>query len=160
MFLQQHPPPPPPPRQSAKQTKDILDQLESLHLKVDQLEKQGSSKFLINITDISSVLNEKNVLELLTTCRCIAIILSFVPCLNIKNDSADEGLFCTVCECVPKYNFECGLSFDYSENLPSSFSYLKESVKRHIQNTTHNTTSALRISSQRSKRYCTNNLKM
>ena len=119
--------------QSAKQTKYILDQLESLHLKVDQLEKQGSSKFGNNTTDLSSVLTEINVLDLLKTCRSIEIILSLVTCLTIKNVSADEGLFCTVCEFVRKYNFECGLSFDFSENLPSSLFHLKESVKRHSE---------------------------
>ena len=49
--------------QSAKQTKDILNQLESLHLKVNQLEKQGSSKFVINTTDLLSVLTEKTCLN-------------------------------------------------------------------------------------------------
>ena len=38
----------------------------------------------------------------------------------------------------------CGLSFDFSENLPSSISHLKESVKHHIRYTTHKTMSALK----------------
>ena len=47
------------------QTDYILAQLESLHLKVDQLEKQESQpKFVINTTDLSSVLNEKNMMDL------------------------------------------------------------------------------------------------
>ena len=30
-----------------------------------------------------------------------------------------------------KYQFENGLSFSLSENLPALFSHLKESIKRH-----------------------------
>ena len=46
-----------------------------------------------------------------------------------------KGLYCGVCEYTLKYDFSLGLSFEIEENLPTSFSDLKESVKRYIQST-------------------------
>ena len=101
------------------QTDYMPADLESLHLKVDQLEKHESKpKFVINTTDLPSVLNE--------TCRSNEIILSLMPCFTTKDDRNDEGFFCTICDCILKYNFGNGLSFNSSGNLPASFSHLTE----------------------------------
>ena len=60
------------------------------------------------------------------------VILSLVPCLTTKSDnSSEEGLFCSIWECVLKYQFENGLSFSLAESLAALFSHLKESIKRH-----------------------------
>ena len=99
----------------------FLSQLESLHLKVDLLEKRQSPKFIINIADLSIVLSPKNVNEIITICRSIKLILSLLPYFTNKNESNDEGLHCTICECTLKYDFNTGLSFDTLENLPASF---------------------------------------
>ena len=115
----------------------LLSQLQSLHLKVDQPEKQKTKpNIVINTEDLSSFVNDKNVHELLLACRSIEMILSFSPCFTIKENSS-EGLFCMACESILKYNFDDGMSFNSDEMLPQSFSHLKESVKRHTQNPTH-----------------------
>ena len=122
------------------QTRSILNQLESLSLKIDSLEK-SQTKIVINTADLSTVLSPKNVIEILSTCRSVELILSLLPCFTIKDN---EGLRCTICEHTLKYDFRSGISFESSENLPSSFSHLKESVKRHIQSSNHVSMSALK----------------
>ena len=110
---------------------------------VDLLEKPQSPKFIINTADLSTVSSPKNVNEILTTCRSIELILSLLLYFTIKNES-NERLHCTICECTLKYDFNTGSSFDTLENLPASFSHLKESIKRHIQSSNHISTSALK----------------
>lgn len=39
----------------------VVTQLESLHTKVDQIERRSSSNFVVNTTDLSSFLNKKTV---------------------------------------------------------------------------------------------------
>ena len=47
-------------------TECILSQLQTLHLKIDHLEKQDTRKnnIIVNTTDLSSVLNPENVIEM------------------------------------------------------------------------------------------------
>ena len=55
------------------------------------------------------------------------VILSLVSCPTTKSDnSSDEGLFCSIWQCVLKYQFENGLSCSLAENLPALFLHLKE----------------------------------
>ena len=55
------------------------------------------------------------------------VILSLVSCPTTKSDnSSDEGLFCSIWQCVLKYQFENGLSFSLAENLPALFLHSKE----------------------------------
>ena len=119
-------------------TNNIFSQLQLLNRKVDRLEQQEfRNNITLNVTDLSSVLKPENMMELLVSCRSVELILSVLPFFTIKNDTITEGLFCTICECTLKYNFSNGLSFEPTENLPTSFSHLKESVKRHVQSSSH-----------------------
>ena len=116
----------------------ILSQLQSLHLKVDRLEKQDfRTNIFVKRTDLSSVVKPENVIEILVTCRSVDLLLSHLLFFAIKNDSDAEGLYCTICECTLKYNFSDGLSFGLTENIPASFSHLKTSLKRHIQSSSY-----------------------
>ena len=76
-------------------------------------------------------------IKIFVNCRSVEIILSLLPFFTIKNDLDAEGLYCGVCEYTLKYDFSLGLTFGLEENLPASFSHLKESVKRHIQSSGH-----------------------
>ena len=90
----------------------------------------------------TAVLNIENSLEIVASCRSVEIILSLFPCFTINNDANEDGLHCKVCQVTLKYDFALGVTFDSSQKMPSQFSHLKESVKRHVQSPHHITTAA------------------
>lgn len=115
----------------------VLSQLQSLQLKVDQLGKQNiNTKIEIKVADLSTLVNNQNVHELLVACRSIDMILSFFPCFTVKEDFG-QGLICTACESTLRYDFSYGMSFGSDESIPLAFSHLKESIKRHTKSATH-----------------------
>ena len=116
---------------------EILTKLEALHLKVDHLEQQSKQSIIIKQADVSSVFSTERALDLVSNCCSIDIILSLLPFFNVTNDINEEGLRCTICETTLKYDFKLGVDFDASDMLPSQFSHLKTSVKRHIQSSHH-----------------------
>ena len=68
--------------------------LKSLHIKVDQREKgKSQSKVVVNTTDLSSMVNDKNIRERLLACRSIKIILTFFPCFKSMENSWERGIF-------------------------------------------------------------------
>ena len=119
------------------QNNTILSELESLKSKVEQLEIRKRQPIVINRADISTVLNTENILEMISYCRSIEIIISLLPSFTIDNDTDEEGLQCKICNITLKYDFELGVTFDSSQKLPPQFSHLKESVKRHIKSPNH-----------------------
>ena len=64
------------------------------------------------------------------------------PCFTINNDTTQEGLHCEVCDIALKYDFAFGVTFESLQKLPTQFSHLKGSVKRHVQSPHHISTLA------------------
>ena len=120
----------------------ILSELESLKLRLDQLEIQKRQPIVVNKADLSTVLSTENILEIIVSCRSVEIILSLLPCFTINNDTDEEGLHCKVCDITLKYDFAFGVTFESSQKLPTQFSHLKGSVKRHVQSPHHISTLA------------------
>lgn len=100
------------------QNSTILSELESLKSKVEQLEIHKRQPIVVNRADISTVLNPENILEMISPCRSIEIILSLLPCFTIDNNTDEEGLQCKICNITLKYDFELGVTFDSSQKLP------------------------------------------
>ena len=128
----------------------VLTQLQCLNVKVDKFEQQQSKpNFVINTAYLSTLVNDNNVVTM-SISRYDHVVF---PIFTVNENSCEQGLFCTACESTLKYDFNNGLSFGPEEPMPSSFSHLKDSVKRHNQNMTHkrNVETKERISKQNDK---------